>query len=169
MGRQGCGPAAFMRLGIISDTHGRVPASVHDVFAATDAIVHAGDVGGAEILDELALLAPVTAVYGNTDGAELRRRLPRVAEIVFDGFRFVITHGDQFGLPDPDVLKAAYPDADVVIFGHTHQAVIRDFPDFTVALNPGSAGEARGDSQPTVAIMETEPGIPPRARIVKLG
>ncbi|HWO88062.1 MAG TPA: metallophosphoesterase family protein [Gemmatimonadales bacterium] len=157
-----------MRLGIISDTHGKVRAAVHEVFRETDAILHAGDVGIEAVLDELQLLAPVTAVYGNTDGAALRARLPRVAEVVFDGFRFVVTHGDQFGSPDPEALKAAYPEADVVIFGHTHRAVIRDFPDFTVALNPGAAGAARFGQPATVAIMETEPGIPPRARIVKL-
>lgn len=157
-----------MRLGIISDTHGRVRAEVHDVFKEVDLILHAGDVGGEEVLTELALLAPVTAVYGNTDASELRRRLPQVAELSLDGFRFVVTHGDQFGSPTPEVLKRAYPEADVIVYGHTHQALIRDLHDFSVVLNPGAAGPARFGQPPSVAIMETEPGIPPRARIVPL-
>jgi len=157
-----------VRLGIISDTHGLVRPEVHDIFAKVDRILHAGDVGGAEILDELETLAPVTAVYGNTDGGRLRSSLPEVAETAIDGFRFVITHGDAYGSPSPEALKAAFPDADVMIFGHTHQPVIRDFDDFSVALNPGSAGPQRFSLPVTVAIMETEPGIPPRARIVPL-
>jgi hypothetical protein len=153
---------------LIADTHGLLRAEVHDVFAKVDRILHAGDVGDPAILDELALLAPVTAVHGNTDGARLRRRLPAVAEETLDGFRFVLVHGDAFGSPTPEVLKGAYPEADVIVFGHTHQPVIRDFDDFTLALNPGSAGPLRFDLPVTVAIMETEPGIPPRARIVPL-
>jgi putative phosphoesterase len=157
-----------MRLGLIADTHGKFRPAVHDVFAGVDRILHAGDIGAAEILDELEMLAPVTAVYGNVDSAIMRRRLPQVAAIELDGFRFVVTHGDQFGSPQPDGLKAAFPDADVIVFGHTHQPLIRDLPDFTVVINPGSAGPRRFDLAPSVAIVELEPGIPPRARIVPL-
>lgn len=158
-----------MRLGIISDTHGKLRAEVHEVFRGVDRILHGGDVGAPAVLDELALLAPVTAVYGNVDGRELRRRLPRVAEVEIDGLRFVLTHGDQFGSPDPERLKAAFPEADVIVFGHTHKPLICDLPDFSVVLNPGAAAPGRFDLAPSVAIMETEAGIPPRVRIVPLG
>jgi hypothetical protein len=157
-----------MRLGLIADTHGKLRPAVHDVFARVDRILHAGDIGGGEILDELEMLAPVTAVYGNVDSALMRRRLPQVAEVEVDGFAVVVTHGDQLGSPEPDGLKAAFPHADVIVFGHTHRALIRDLPDFTVVVNPGSAGPRRFDLAPSVAIMETEPGIPPRVRIVPL-
>ena len=157
-----------MRLGIIADTHGLLRPEVHVVFKAVDLILHAGDVGDEAILDELGLLAPVTAVHGNVDGGRLRQRLPRVAEIVADGFRVVVTHGDQFGVPKPEALKAEFPTADVIVYGHTHRPLIQDQPDFSVVLNPGSAGPKRFDLVPSVAIMETEAGIPPRARIVPL-
>ena len=157
-----------MRLGIISDTHGLLRPQVHDVFAKVDRILHAGDVGDETILDELQLIAPVTAVYGNTDGHTLRRRLGDVAEVAIDGFQFVVTHGDRFGSPRPEDLKGAWPDADVIVYGHTHRPLITDHPDFSVTLNPGSAGPKRFDLPVTVAIMETEPGMPPRARIVRL-
>jgi putative phosphoesterase len=157
-----------VRLGIIADTHGRLRPEVLDVFAQVDRILHAGDVGDPAILDRLGALAPVTAVYGNVDGGTLRARLPRVAEVKLDGFVFVVTHGDQFGSPEPQVLKDAFPHADVIVYGHSHRPLIRDFDDFSVALNPGAAGPARVDLKPSVAIMETEPGIPPRARIVPL-
>lgn len=157
-----------MRLGLIADTHGRLRPAVRDVFVRVDHILHAGDIGAAEVLDELEMLAPVTAVYGNVDTGLMRRRLPQVAEIELDGFRFVVTHGDQFGSPEPGALKAAFPRADVIVFGHTHRPLIQGLPDFTVVINPGSAGRRRFDLAPSVAILETEPGIPPRARIVPL-
>jgi len=157
-----------VRLGIISDTHGLLRPEVHDIFSQVDRILHAGDVGDESILTELSLLAPVTAVFGNTDGHRLRAHLPEVADERIDGFRVIVTHGDQLGSPDPDSLKKMFPDADVIIFGHTHRPVIRDLPDFSVVLNPGSAGPRRFSLPVTVAIMETEPGIPPRARIVPL-
>ncbi len=158
-----------MRLGIIADTHGQLRPEVLEVFAKVDLILHAGDVGDPAILEALGALTPVTAVYGNIDGGTLRSRLPRVAELKVDDFSFVVTHGDQFGSPTPEALKEAFPRADVMIFGHSHKPLIRDFDDYSVALNPGAAGPARFDLKPSVAIMETEPGIPPRARIVALG
>jgi hypothetical protein len=157
-----------VRLGILADTHGRLLPEVLDVFAQVDRILHAGDIGDPAILDHLGALAPVTAVYGNVDGGTLRARLPRVAEEKIDGFVFMVTHGDQFGSPHPEALKAAFPHADVIVYGHTHRPLIRSFDDFSVILNPGSAGLARSDQHPSVAIVETEPGIPPRARIVPL-
>ena len=66
-----------MRLGIISDTHGLLRPEVFDIFAEVDHILHAGDVGPLDILTELEALAPVSAVYGNTDDMEVRSRLPQ--------------------------------------------------------------------------------------------
>jgi putative phosphoesterase len=157
-----------VRLGILADTHGALRPEVLDVFAKVDHILHAGDVGEPDVLRQLELVAPVTAVYGNVDGGDLRARLPRVAEVTVDGFRFVVTHGDQFGFPSPRELKAAFPDADVIVFGHTHKPLIHAFDDRSMALNPGSAGAPRPDRLPSVAIVELEAGIPPRARIVLL-
>src|SRR5882672_10343449 len=157
-----------MRLGIISDTHGLLRPEVHEVFRDVDRILHAGDVGDESILEELKLIAPLVAVYGNTDGSDLRSLLPEVLHETIDGFRFVVTHGHRLGAPTPDDLKQEYADADVIIYGHTHRPLIRNMPDFSVVLNPGSAGPRRFDLPVSVAIMETEPGIPPRARIVPL-
>ena len=145
-----------MRLGILADTHGTLRPEVLEIFAKVDLIVHAGDVGDPDILRQLELLAPVTAVYGNVDGSVLRQRLPRVAEFKVDGFVFVMTHGDQYGFPSPRDLKVAYPDADVIVYGHTHRAVLHDFADFSVAVNPGAAGAARSELPPSVAIVETD-------------
>jgi putative phosphoesterase len=157
-----------MRLGIISDTHGWLRPEVFDAFKEVDHILHAGDVGPLDLLTELEVLAPVTAVYGNTDGFDLRDRLERVAELELDGLRIVVTHGDQFGSPTPAAMHQAYPEADVLVFGHTHRPVIEMVDLVVTAMNPGSAGAERFGLPATVGIMETEPGIPPRARLVPL-
>jgi putative phosphoesterase len=157
-----------MRLGLIADTHGVVRAEVHEVFRKVDLILHAGDLGGADVLEELELLARVVAVYGNVDTAIMKRRLPQVARLEVDDLRFVVTHGDQLGSREPEAIKEAFPDADVIVFGHTHKALIHNFPDFSIVINPGGAGPGRFDLKPSVAILETEPGLPPRARIVEL-
>ena len=157
-----------MRLGIISDTHGLLRPEVFAVFKEVDHIIHAGDVGSLDLLTELEALAPVTAVYGNTDGFDLRERLGRVAELELDGFRIVVTHGDQWGSPTPEALHLAYPEADVLVFGHTHRPVLEMVDMVVTAMNPGSAGAERFGLPATVGIMETEPGIPPRARLVPL-
>ena len=157
-----------MRVGIIADTHGMLRAEVLEAFRGVDRIVHAGDVGDPAIISGLEALAPLTAVHGNADGGLLRQRLPRVAELKVDGFVFVVTHGDQFGSPEPEGLRKEFPHADVIVFGHTHRSLIHGFDDWAVAVNPGTAGPARSGERPSVVVMETEPGIPPRARIVPL-
>ncbi|MBI4420499.1 MAG: metallophosphoesterase family protein, partial [Gemmatimonadetes bacterium] len=98
-----------MRLGIISDTHGQLRPEVFHAFSQVDHILHAGDVGDADLLIELEALAPVTAVYGNVDDFRLRSRLPKVVECELDGFLITVTHGDQFGSPSPAKLRAAFP------------------------------------------------------------
>ncbi|HEU4762562.1 MAG TPA: metallophosphoesterase family protein [Gemmatimonadales bacterium] len=157
-----------MRLGIISDTHGLLRPQVFDVFKEVDHILHAGDLGPPEILTELEAIAPVTAVYGNTDGWDLRARLPQVASIRLDGFDIVVTHGDQLGSPTPEKLNAAFPDAEIIVFGHTHRPLLTLVDVVVTVMNPGGAGPQRFDLLPSVGIMELEAGIPPRARLVPL-
>lgn len=157
-----------MRIGVISDTHGLLRPEVFEVFQAVDHIVHGGDVGPASILDELATIAPVTAVYGNTDDWDLRGRLPRVARLELDGFTIVVTHGDQFGSPTPDKLQAAFPDAEIIVYGHTHRPLLTLVDVVVTVMNPGGAGARRFKLPPSVGILELEPGIPPRGRLVPL-
>ena len=157
-----------MRIGVISDTHGLLRPEVFEVFREVDHIVHGGDVGPPAILERLESIAPVTAVYGNTDGGEMRSRLPQVARLELDGFTIVVTHGDQFGSPTPAKLHAAFPDAEILVFGHTHRPLLTLVDVVVTVMNPGGAGPRRFDLPPSVGIMELEPGIPPRARLVPL-
>jgi uncharacterized protein len=157
-----------MRLGIISDTHGLLRPEVFEVFREVDHILHAGDIGPAALLDELEAIAPVTAVYGNTDEFDLRSRLPDVVQTRIEGLDFVVTHGDQFGSPTPKLLYEAYPDAEVIVFGHTHKPLLVTVDVVVTVMNPGGAGRRRFNLPPTVGIMELEAGLPPRARLVPL-
>jgi len=157
-----------MRLGVIADTHGLLRPEVFTAFAEVDHILHAGDIGPPELLTELQAVAPVTAVYGNTDGAELRRMLPQVATLRLDGFDVVVTHGDQLGSPTPQGLNAAFPDAQIIVYGHTHRPLLTVVDVVVTVMNPGGAGPRRFNLPPSVGILELEPGIPPRGRLLPL-
>lgn len=157
-----------MRLGVISDTHGLLRPEVFHAFAKVDHILHAGDIGPLQLIDELEALAPVTAVYGNTDGEEVRRRLPQVAMVELEGFDIVVTHGDQLGSPTPEGLNAVFPQAQIIVYGHTHRPVLTVVDVVVTVMNPGGAGHRRFGLPPSVGILELEPGIPPRGRLVPL-
>ena len=157
-----------MRLGIIADTHGLLRPEVFTLFEGVDRILHAGDIGAPDLLAELEAIAPVTAVWGNTDGFDLRARLPEVVETRIEGFDFLLVHGHQVGVPSPEKLNRAYPAAEVIIFGHTHKPLLTVVDQVVTVMNPGGAGPRRFDLPASVGIMELEPGIPPRARLVPL-
>lgn len=137
-------------------------------FREVDHILHAGDVGPGSLLEKLETLAPVTAVYGNTDGRELRGLLPEVARLELDGFNIVVTHGDRFGVPTPDKLHAEFPEAEIIVFGHTHRPLLTLVDVVVTVMNPGGAGPRRFDLPASVGILELEAGIPPRGRLVPL-
>jgi putative phosphoesterase len=142
-------------VGLISDTHGLLRASVHGALAGVSEILHAGDVGGDEILDELALIAPVHAVYGNCDPPghpRLRERLDRNVGRV----RIHVSHGHELGAPKPESLLRAY-DADVIVYGHTHRPLVVRAGGRLV-VNPGAAGPRRFDIVPTVARLTVRQG-----------
>src|SRR3954467_2881065 len=158
-----------MRLGVISDTHGLLRPEVFETFAHVDHILHAGDIGSLGLLTELELLAPVTAVYGNTDGLDIRQQVPQVARLELDGFDIVVTHGDQFGSPTPEKPNAAFPDAQILVYGHTHRPLLTLVDVVVTVMNPGGAGARRFGLAPSVGILEREAGIPPRGRLIELG
>ena len=135
-------------IGVISDTHGLLRLDVHDALAGVELILHAGDVGGDEILDELELIAPVRAVYGNTD-APGQPRLHEAIEVAIGGVSIHVSHGHELGSPTPAKLLESYA-ADVLVYGHTHRPLITK-ADGRLVLNPGAAGPRRFDILPSVA------------------
>ena len=151
-------------IGLISDTHGLVRPAVYTALAGVELILHAGDVGGEEILDELELIAPVRAVFGNTDPRD-HRGLVDTLDLEFDGVRVHVSHGHEVRRPSPEVLAATYA-ADVIVYGHTHVQRI-DEVGGSLVVNPGAAGAQRFDLEPSVARLVLGDG-PPRVTILPL-
>jgi putative phosphoesterase len=144
------------RIGLISDTHGLVRPGVHGALRGVEVILHAGDVGGDDVLDELALIAPVHAVFGNTDAPGDPRLVERIVHEV-DGVRILVTHGHELGSPAPPRLLAAYPE-DVIVYGHTHRALVTR-ADGRLVVNPGGAGPRRFDLAPSVGVLTVTDGV----------
>ncbi|HEY8484115.1 MAG TPA: metallophosphoesterase family protein [Longimicrobiales bacterium] len=155
-----------MLIGLISDTHGRLRPEVFRHFEGVDRILHAGDIGDLEILVELEALAPVTAVWGNTDGFDVRARVPEFAWLELEGSRLLVLHGHQLGSPEPARLRAAHPDAGIIVYGHTHKALV-DEADGRLVVNPGAAGPARFGVRPSVALLTLTPSAA-TVRLVEL-
>jgi len=143
-------------VGLVSDTHGLVRPSLFDALAGVDLILHAGDVGDG-VLEELGAIAPVSAVYGNTDPPGDPRL---AAEVVRElgGVRVHVSHGHELGSPTPARLLARYA-GDVLVYGHTHrQLVVR--AEGRLVVNPGAAGPRRFDLEPSVARLTIAGGVP---------
>jgi putative phosphoesterase len=146
-----------MLVGLISDTHGLLRPEVFAAFEGVGHILHAGDVGDPDILTELATIAPVTAVWGNTDEWDLRARLPAIARIELAGLAVTVLHGHQHGMPTAAALAQAYSDAGLVVFGHSHKPEMYRTGG-TLAVNPGSAGPVRFKLPVTVAMARLGEG-----------
>ena len=163
-------------IGVISDTHGLLRDEALQALAGSELIVHAGDVGKPEILERLSEIAPVRAVYGNTDWGELRQVLPGTDVVdlsAADGEPPATGGGGESPLAyvlhilDTLDLDPAAAGMRVVIFGHTHEPLLREH-DGVLYLNPGSAGPRRSGLPVTAARMILEGGQV-RAEIVDLG
>lgn len=137
-----------MLVGLIADTHGLVRAEALRALHGVDLILHAGDVGGPEVIAALRAVAPLRAVYGNVDR---RDGLPAAIDDTFDGVRVHVSHGHELGSPTPERLAERYA-ADVIVFGHTHRPVVREIGS-TLVVNPGAAGPRRFDIRPSVALL----------------
>jgi hypothetical protein len=124
-------------LGVISDTHGMLRPEAVAALQGADRILHAGDVGAAEILDALAKIAPLTAVRGNVDTAPWARSLPETEVIEVGGVLVYVLH--DIGQLD---LKPEAAGFAVVVYGHSHQPKIEE-KNGVLFFNPGSAGPRR--------------------------
>ena len=141
-------PPAARVIGVISDTHGLLRSDVHTALAGVELILHAGDVGGQDILMELGLIAPVRAVYGNTDPVG-EPGLAAAVDVTIDDVTIHVSHGHEVGSPTPAKLLERYA-ADVIVYGHTHRPLVTRAGGRLV-LNPGAAGPRRFDLMPSVA------------------
>jgi putative phosphoesterase len=140
--------ARQLLIGLIADTHGLVRPGCYSALEGCLLILHAGDVGGRHVLDELSVIAPVLAVAGNTDDNDVLR-LPWSLERTVGGLTISLSHGHEAGRPTPSVLLSRST-ADIVVFGPTHPPVVhRD--GHRLAVNPGAAGPSRFGLRPSLA------------------
>lgn len=134
-------------IGIISDTHGHLLPEVNKVLSGVHAIIHAGDIGNREILDELNKIAPVSAVRGNMDGGKWVNDLPDTDVVEMGGTCLYVLH-DLTDL-DLDPVAAGFQ---VVVYGHTHRAVC-DRKNGVLYINPGSATFPKINDSASLALM----------------
>lgn len=143
-------------VGLISDTHGLVRASALHALEGVALILHGGDVGNRDVLIELAAVAPVHAVHGNVDDPHMPELEPH-RWLSLEGWRIHVSHGHEVGRPSPEILLRRYAVADLIVFGHTHRAVVHRAGSRLV-VNPGAAGPKRFDVVPSVARLVLAPG-----------
>lgn len=151
-----------MRVLLVSDTHGALDARIEALAREADLVVHAGDVGSAEVLARLqSVCARVIAVRGNNDvsskwapaGQAVLRTLNDHAEVGLPGGALVAVHGDHFPASRRHArLRAAFPAARAIVYGHSHRLVV-DQDDYPWVLNPGAAGRARTFGGPSGLIL----------------
>jgi putative phosphoesterase len=153
-------------VGVIADTHGLLRPEVAQLFAGVHLILHAGDVGGRGVLEPLSAIARVEAVYGNVDDPH-DPALARERTVSVGGLTIHVSHGHELGRPTAALALARYA-ADVVVFGHTHRAIVVRARDGRLALNPGAAGPRRFDLQPSVARLSIANGVAD-AEVISLG
>jgi len=127
----------MMRIGVISDTHGLLRPEATAFLRGCSPIVHAGDIGGAAILDDLATIAPTTAVRGNNDVGDWAATLPEAVTIEVEGFRIHVVHDLALLALDPST-----EGIDAVVSGHSHKPATRRDRG-VLYMNPGSAGPRR--------------------------
>ena len=152
-----------MQIGLISDTHGLVRPETLAALRGLPRIIHAGDIGGAEVLETLRSLAPVDAVRGNNDQGAWASTLPQRLCLTLAGVRIDVLH--ELEDLDGDIDLAAQGVA-VVISGHSHRPLIRRHAG-VLYVNPGSAGPRRFNLPVTLGYLELDNGGA-RARIERL-
>ena len=158
---------------VVSDTHlgaalDRLPDAVWALADRADAILHAGDVTGPQLLDALAERATLHAVLGNND-LGLEGRLPEVVETELGGVRIAMVHDSGPTAGRHGRLARRFPDADVVVFGHSHRPLVEQVVDGPLLVNPGSPTQRRREPVHTVAWLELGGGSVRRAEIVEVG
>ncbi len=167
-----CYHATMKRIGIISDTHNKLPEKALELLAGCDRIIHAGDICRPDILWQLECVAPLVAVLGNNDHADFCSAVNPQASFVDEGVRFVITH-------EPRHLKGAlesFRDDSgipvVAVHGHTHVPKIEtgeNSPLYDYLVCPGAVNRSREEQgRRTIAFVDVDGGAVRDIRIVAL-
>ena len=141
-------PKSSYAIGVISDTHGRIPPGVLNAFHEVDLIIHAGDIGEQTVLDNLSKIAPVVAVRGNMDFGKWAHQLPETEIIEIGQIVLYVLHiANRLGA-DPSI-----SDLKAVISGHTHRPGVYE-KNGVIFINPGSASYPKFGHPASAALIE---------------
>ena len=163
---------AETRIGVVADTHfprrggGVLPPPCRELLAGCDLIVHAGDLCDMDALRVIrAIGPPVLAVHGNADDPHVRALLPPTETFDRHGTRVVVVHDAGPAQGRLARMARRFPDARVVIFGHSHIPLVEQGPGLLI-LNPGSPTDRRRQPHHTMAVLTLADGRPPAAEHV---
>lgn len=151
-----------MRIAVISDTHmprgpRRLPERCLELLRSAELIVHAGDFSESSVLEDLRAIGPVVAVHGNVDSAELRAELPEAVTFDADGAEIAVVHDAGPAKGRLERMRARFPDADAVVFGHSHMPLHEERDGFQI-FNPGSPTERRRAPHKSMGMAEATGG-----------
>lgn len=150
-----------LKVGIVSDTHGHIDDRIVDVISDCDFAIHAGDICGAHILEQLTPRIDVIAVAGNNDHpalwqedeSEIVSALPKSTQLQLPGGTIIVEHGHRLGgQPDHDQFRWDHAEAKLVVYGHTHKRIIDQTAEPWI-VNPGAAGKIRNHGGPSCLIL----------------
>ena len=153
-----------MLIGVVSDTHGFYDPRVPPLLKGVEHILHAGDIGTGQIIEQLSEIAPVTAVRGNNDREGPESEFPEIETLELGGCRIYLTHIVKVPKDGDDARLAPYLEhaADAVVFGHSHMAFYEtretEHLGGLTFFNPGAAGKRRFKVVPSIGLLELEPG-----------
>ena len=148
-----------MLVGVVSDTHGYLDPRVPKLLKGVDHILHAGDIGDGDIIEQLSRIAPATTVRGNNDRTGPVSDFPEEVTLELAGKTIYLTHQVQVPKDTVEFDNRGYADAgiDVVVFGHSHIALQKNMGT-VLFFNPGAAGKRRFKVVPSIGILELEKG-----------
>ena len=152
-----------MVIAVISDTHlprgaRRIPDACVERIAASDVVIHAGDIATPEVLADIeAIGPPVVAVRGNVDSADLQQSLPEARELDADGATIAVIHDAGPATGRLTRMRKRFPRADAVVFGHSHIPLHERDGDFQI-FNPGSPTDRRRQPRHTMGVARADRG-----------
>jgi uncharacterized protein len=163
-----------LRILLVADTHvpkraRELPGQVWAAVESADVVFHAGDWVIADLLDEFERRSRrLVAVYGNNDGPELRRRLPETVHVVLEGVRFAVVHETGPAKSRNERMEEMFPEADVLVFGHSHIPWDATSPGGLRLLNPGSPTDRRRQPICTYMTATVDGGVLRQVELVEV-
>ncbi len=159
-----------MKVGVLSDTHvpslvGALHPVIYQIFKGVDLIMHAGDIVELSVLDELRAIAPVEAVAGNMDDAEVHARLPQKNVITLGKYTVGLIHGKYKINVQKEMIRKEFDKVDLIVYGHSHTPFWGKI-DGVYFLNPGSPTDKRYAPYNSVAVLEVGDDL--KAEIIRI-